>query len=263
MSSTTSRPATGPNPEIERISPPIEESVPPAAVEQPLSGEDLEHRRTARRNSVAGLVRDLGQEIKTLIRQEIKLAKAELSEKLHLVTRNGVALAIGGTIAYAGVIVLLLGFGFLIALAIHLAGVEGLFASFLGLIFVGFVTIGTGGALVLKGMFALREQSLAPERTISTLKDLKGTKTKAGGDFAPARPPEPKVSSREMQGRVEATEAEMGETLDELTHRLAPRRLNAKVKRRIRERPFKAGLIAMGAGLVSGLLLKGRSRNSA
>lgn len=262
MNSTISHTATGPTPETQRASLPLEEPVPATPFEPPLSGGSLEPRSPVRRNSIGRLVRDLGQEIKTLVQQEMQLVKAELSEKVQIAARNGVALAVGGVMAYAGLIVLLLGFGFLIAWAIHLAGIEGLFASFLGLLFVGLATVGLGGGLVLKGISAFRRESLAPDRTISTLKDLKGTKAKPGAPSEPARPPEPKVSSREMQGRVEATEAEMGETLDELTQRLDPRRLNAKVKHRIQEKPYKAGLIAMGAGLVSGFLIKGRSHNS-
>jgi len=214
------------------------------------------------KNSIMGLVRDLTQEIRTLMQQEIKLAKAEISEKLKHFTSNGIALAIGGTIAYAGLIVLLLGLGFLAAWAIHLAGIQGMFASFLGLLFIGLVTIASGGAFILKGLGELRKQSLAPERTMQTLQDLKGTKAKIKTEAPNRLPPEPGPSSEEMQTRVEATEAEMGQTLDELTYRLDPRRLNAKVKSRIQEKPLKAGLIALGAGLLSGIMLKGRSRHA-
>ncbi|HSU54078.1 MAG TPA: hypothetical protein VLT36_08485, partial [Candidatus Dormibacteraeota bacterium] len=54
---------------------------------------------------------------------------------------------------------------------------------------------------------------------------------------------------------VAATEERMGATLNELSYRLSPRHLNQKVKNRISEKPYKAGLIAMGAGVVSGILV--------
>ena len=48
--------------------------------------------------SILGLVRALTDDTKTFFRQEIELAKAEFSEKLAALTRNGVMLAAGGLV---------------------------------------------------------------------------------------------------------------------------------------------------------------------
>jgi hypothetical protein len=47
-------------------------------------------------------------------------------------------------------------------------------------------------------------------------------------------------------------------TLDELNQRVSPKYINARVKQRLQANPYPAGLIAMGAGLVGGLLLMRR-----
>ena len=84
------------------------------------------------RLSILGLVRELTDETKTFVRQELKLAKTEMSEKLSALTKNGASVGIGGFIAYAGAIVLLFGLGFLAAWAIHLAGLDALLARACG-----------------------------------------------------------------------------------------------------------------------------------
>src|SRR5205085_8954638 len=53
------------------------------------------------------LIGDLSREIATLARQEVALAKAELSEKAAVAARNAMYIAIGGLVAYAGFLVLL------------------------------------------------------------------------------------------------------------------------------------------------------------
>jgi hypothetical protein len=208
------------------------------------------------RNSFFSLVRDLTQETRTLFRQEVTLAKTEITEKIQHLTRNSVALGVGGTVAYAGLIVLLIGLGFLAAWAIQRAGIQPLLASFLGLLFIGLLTAGIGGFLILRGLHEIKHQSLAPKRTLQTLKDLQGGKIH-GGHSEPAAY---KPSSEEMQARVQATEGRMGETLDELGRRLDPHHLSEQVKFRIHENPFGAGLIAMVAGVISGLLLQRRRK---
>lgn len=203
------------------------------------------------------LARDLIDEVKTLFRQEIKLARKEMTEKLSFLGRNAAGLGAGVGIAYAGAIVLLIGIGFLVAWAIHLAGIQGLFAAFLGLAGIGLLTVIVGGSLIVKGISALKAESLAPERTLQTLQELKGGPVPK----TPRPPPAPKMpepSSAEMQSRVETTEGEIGQTLEALHDRLSPSKINARIKHRIQVHPYRAGLLAMGAGLASGFALRRR-----
>ena len=206
------------------------------------------------RSSFIGLIRALTGDIRTFIRQEIQLAKTEITEKIASFGRNAVSLAVGGVIAYAGLIVLLIGVGLLVAWGLQAAGLEPLIANFLGLIIIGVVVAGTGAALLLKGIKALSQSSLALERTLHTLQELRTAE--------PAKPaeqksePEPQASSSEIQARVEATENRMGENLDELGRRLSPRHINRQIQRRIQTNPYRSGVIAMVAGLFSALVLR-------
>ena len=55
----------------------------------------------------------------------------------------------------------------------------------------------------------------------------------------------------------------MGATLDELGYRLeSPRYLNAQLKGKLRKNPYRAGLIALGVGVLSGLLVRRKLRRS-
>jgi hypothetical protein len=219
----------------------------------------MESARPTARTSVLGLIKALTHETKTLIRQEVKLAKTEISEKVSKAARNSAALGVGGFMAYAGLIVFLLGLGLLVGWAIHLAGIQALFASFLGLAGIGLLVLAAGGVVLLKSLRSFSKESLAPERTLHTLHELKQRDPQGRIAYEKKRQEE-KVSSLEMQSRVEATEGELGATLDELGHQLSPAEISAKMKRRIQADPYRTSLIAMGIGLVTGFLLRRRFR---
>jgi ElaB/YqjD/DUF883 family membrane-anchored ribosome-binding protein len=215
---------------------------------------------TAPRASVFRLFRALTTDTRTLLRQELQLAKTEISEKISRMGRNAAALAVGGFVAYAGLIVFLIGLGWLLAWAFSLAGLAPIFAAFLGLAIIGLIATAIGCGLLLKGLKTFSKESLAPERTLHTLQELKGTRAAALASEQAEGAAKP--SSGEMQARVELTESRMGETLDELGERLSPQHINAEVKQRIQANPYRAGLYAMLAGLVSGLLLRRKYRHA-
>ncbi len=215
------------------------------------------------KTSLVGLFRNLTGETRTFIQQEIRLAKTELSEKISRLGRNAVTLAIGGFIAYAGLIVFLIGVGWLLAWAFETAGLPPGLASFVGLAVIGLLVTIAGCGLLLKGIKTLSREPLTPQRTMHTLQELKGSskppapRQSAENSAAPAN-----ASSAEMEARVQETETRLGQTLDELGRRLSPQYISAQTKRRIQANPYRSGLIAMGAGLISGLLLRRRFRHA-
>ncbi len=212
------------------------------------------------RTSLVGLFRALTGDTQTFIRQEIQLAKTELSEKASRLGKNAASLAVGGAVAYAGLIVFLIGLGWLIAYAIESAGVQPVLAGFIGLGAIGLLTIAGGGVLVMKGLKTISQESVKPERTVRTLQELRGTQTsETTAAFAQTESSD-KPDSEEMQHRVEATENRMGETLDELGRRLSPQHINAEVKARISANPYRSGIIAMAAGILSGVIIRRKSR---
>ena len=214
------------------------------------------------RTSILSLVRSLTEDTKKLLRQEVELAKAELSEKVAVAARNAMSVAIGGSIAYAGLIVLVIGLGWLLSWALQEAGLQPVLAEFAGMAIIGVVVILVGTVLLMKGLKTFSQESLAPQRTIHTIQRLKGEEALTPVQAETKPEPKPKSSSEEIQVRVEQTEDRLSDTLDELGQRLNPRHIQARVKQRIRQQPYRSGLMAMAAGLVSGLFLTRSARRS-
>jgi hypothetical protein len=116
------------------------------------------------RRSLGELFSELTGETRTLIRQEIELAKTELTEKAARAGKDAAMMTAGGVLIYAGLLVLLA------ALVIGLGHLIGY--GFSALI-VGLIVAGVGTALVLAGKKDLRNATLAPERTQRSIKETK------------------------------------------------------------------------------------------
>ena len=101
------------------------------------------------KTSLRSLVQALTGEVKVFFRQEIDLAKAEASEKIAWIGRNAIRVAVGGFVAYAGLIVFLIGLGWLIAWALRQAGLPPGLAGFVGLAIIGLLFVLTGAGFVL------------------------------------------------------------------------------------------------------------------
>ena len=112
--------------------------------------------------SLGELLGELSRETTTLVREEMHLAKLELSEKAKAVGKDLGFLAAGGGVCYAGFLVLLAAVVFLLARA----GMP-LWSSAL---LVGAVVAGVGGFLVWKGISHLKHADLAPREAIEALK---------------------------------------------------------------------------------------------
>ena len=114
--------------------------------------------------SLGELFSELSQETTTLIRQEVNLAKTEMSQKASRVGKDVGFLAAGGAVAYAGLLAIIAGVIALLGLVIPL---------WLSALLVGVVVAGVGYFLVRKGLDALKQEELAPRETIQSLKEDK------------------------------------------------------------------------------------------
>ena len=112
--------------------------------------------------SLGELFADLSRETTTLVRQEVELAKTEMTQKATRVLRNIGFLAIGGAIAYAGLLALIAAVIVLLAMVIP---------WWLSALVVGLVIAGIGAFLIWKGLNALKQEDLVPRQTIETLKE--------------------------------------------------------------------------------------------
>lgn len=119
--------------------------------------------RSGDERSVGELLADLSREVTTLVREELRLAKAEMSQKASNVGKDVGMIAAGAAIAYAGMLALVA------ALVIILAtvGVPWWASALL----VGVIVTGVGGFLAWKGMQALKREDLVPHETIESLKE--------------------------------------------------------------------------------------------
>lgn len=115
--------------------------------------------------SLGELFAELSRETSTLVRQEVALARTELTAKASQVGRDVGFLAMGGAVAYAGLLAIIAGIIILIGDLID--------NMWLSALIVGLIIAGIGYYLVQKGLSDLKNANLAPEQTIESLKENK------------------------------------------------------------------------------------------
>lgn len=112
--------------------------------------------------SIGELFAQLASETATLVRQEVALAKVELSDKATQAGKNVGRLAVGGAIAYAALL------AFLAAVIILLANVVPWWAAAL----IVAVVVGIIAAVMISNaLAALKNADLTPRQTVQTLKE--------------------------------------------------------------------------------------------
>ena len=118
--------------------------------------------RSLEDQSLGELFGRLASDTSNLVRQEVSLAKVELTQSARETGRNVANLIIGGAIAYAALLTI-------IASAIMLLGrvLPGWSAALL----VGLLIAGIAWLLVGKALAALRNTDMTPRNTVETLKE--------------------------------------------------------------------------------------------
>ncbi|HEX7183440.1 MAG TPA: phage holin family protein [Thermoanaerobaculia bacterium] len=122
--------------------------------------------------SIGQLLKELRDETTTLLRQEVDLAKTEMSEKASRVGTNLGSLAMGGAVAFLGALALL---------AAVVYGLTSLLDQFMSLgvavwlapLIVGIVLAVIGYNLVQKALQTLKQESVTPRKTTETLQENK------------------------------------------------------------------------------------------
>lgn len=114
--------------------------------------------------SLGQLFSDLSRQASTLVREEVALAKTEMSQ---IATEAGSYLGylvVGGLIAYAGLLALMAGVIILLGRAID---------PWIAALLVGLLTAAIGGAMAKHGMDQLKRMDFTPDETIESLKEDK------------------------------------------------------------------------------------------
>lgn len=124
-------------------------------------------------STIGELLHNLRDETTTLLRQEVALAKAELSQKATRMGAQVAKIAIGGFIAYAGLIVLLFGFADLVAVALNALGVSPGVAAWMGPAIIGLTVALIGYFMFNHAKNVMKQDNLVPERTLDSLRENK------------------------------------------------------------------------------------------
>jgi len=122
--------------------------------------------------SIGQLLKELTHESSTLLKQEVDLAKTEMSEKASRVGVNLGSVAVGGAVALLG------------AIALVLAAIYGLgailnnflspeTASWLAPLIVGGILAAVGYSMIKKALDTLKRESLTPKKTTQSLQENK------------------------------------------------------------------------------------------
>jgi hypothetical protein len=134
----------------------------------------MEIRQDARQNvrqdagqqerSLGELFGDLTRDMSTLIRQEMRLATTEMTQKATRAGKSAGVLAGGAVIAYAG---------FLALLWAIVYGLTSLFGwpIWLSFLVVAIIVLAIGAFMVYRGYDTLRKTDLTPRQTVETIKE--------------------------------------------------------------------------------------------
>ena len=119
-------------------------------------------QQTQDTRSVGELLSDLTRDIGALVRDEVTLAKSEITQKAAQAGKNIAGIAVGGVLAFAG---------FLAVEGAAIAALAKVMPLWAAALIVGVIVLVVAVMLIMNGVAALKEQDLTPRQTIETLKE--------------------------------------------------------------------------------------------
>lgn len=122
----------------------------------------MNENRPLENRPLGDLFGDLASDMSNLVRQEVNLAKVEITQKAKYVGRNVGYLVVGGAVAYAAMLAILAGIILLLTRVMPHWGAA---------LLVGVVVAIVGWLLIGKAMTALQTAELTPRETVETLKE--------------------------------------------------------------------------------------------
>ncbi len=114
--------------------------------------------------SIGELFGQLTQDMTLLVRQEVQLARTEMTEKLSKLTTNLISVGAGGFVAYLG------GLALMAALILAVRDLANISLAWSALIVGGILAI-IGFVMLQRGMKELKQVELAPRRSVENIKD--------------------------------------------------------------------------------------------
>lgn len=122
----------------------------------------MNENRSMENRPLGDLFGDLATDMSNLVRQEVSLAKVEITQKAKYVGRNVGYLVVGGAVAYAALLAIIAAIIMLLARVMPNWGAT---------LIVGVVVGAIGWMLIGKAMMALQQADLTPRETVETLKE--------------------------------------------------------------------------------------------
>jgi hypothetical protein len=122
----------------------------------------MNENRPLENRPLGDLFGDLATDMSNLVRQEVALAKVEITQKAKYVGKNVGYLVVGGAVAYAALLAIIAAIIMLLARVVPNWGAA---------LIVGAVVGGIGWLLIGKAMMALQQTDLTPHETVETLKE--------------------------------------------------------------------------------------------
>jgi Putative Actinobacterial Holin-X, holin superfamily III len=118
--------------------------------------------RQSDERSLGELFGELANATSTLVREEIRLARVEMTQKATSAGKDVGMIGAGGALAYAGLLALI---------AAVIIGLGQLIPMWLSALIVGLIVVGIGYVLIQRGLSALKRIDPTPHQTIETLKE--------------------------------------------------------------------------------------------
>jgi len=120
----------------------------------------LSGNRTEGGHSLGDLIGSLAGDIQDLVKGEMRLARAELDQKLERVIMAAIWLVGGALVAFAGLVVILQGVAAALALVLP---------TWAASLIVGLLIVAVGALFARSGLAMLSLKTLTPDRTAASL----------------------------------------------------------------------------------------------
>lgn len=112
---------------------------------------------------IGELLSDLGNQVSTLVRKEMDLAKVEVTASVGRASKGAAMAGAGGVVLYAGFLVLLAA----VVFGLIEAGLDGWLAALI----VAVVTLAIGAVVTMSGVKKIQTTEMAPKQTAETVKE--------------------------------------------------------------------------------------------
>ena len=127
-----------------------------------MAQQQMAQQTAKEETSLGDLFSELAGETSTLLRQEVELAKVELTQKATEVGKNVGFLVVGGAVGYAAL---------LAVVAALIIGLSYFIPAWIGALLVGAAVGAAAYFLISSALAALKKTDLAPRQTVETLKE--------------------------------------------------------------------------------------------